>query len=304
MTIVCQNVNGKANIVKKNSCITLKNSLQSYQFWIGVYLIMKKSIVMLLLSGPVWADSCVDGWHFGVGVGVVSQSTSVRQDDCWYEDASPANTLYPTVVASSASGNWNKAPKLKLGSSRATRLAAALEVGYSKLFCNNFYLGGVVSADLTTNKTGGNLITIKSDGYPSIGVFREVRIVNDGVVPFVGARFGYYDPEHKGSIGLRFGGAYVGSKAHLMEHTSGQRYTVKLKNFTPAVGLEFAKELSSSFGIKVQVDYRFKSTRHLGDDFDIHYDAAAGNAERTSVKLSTSGIAVRVMCTCNLSAFK
>lgn len=261
---------------------------------------MKKTVVMLLLSGPVLADSCVDGWHVGVGAGVVSQSTSVRQDDCWYEDAGVFNPLYPIEV----SEHWNKAPKLKLGSSRATRLAAALEVGYSKLFCNNFYLGGVVSADLTTNKTGGNLISMKSNGDPSIGVFREVRIVNDGVVPFVGARFGYYDPEHKGSIGLRFGGAYVGSKAHLMEYMSGQRYTVKLKNFTPAIGLEFAKELSSSFGIKVQVDYRFKSTRRLEDGFDVHYDAAFENVERTSVKLSTSGIAVRAMCTCNLSAFK
>lgn len=254
---------------------------------------------MLLLSGPVLADSCVDGWHFGVGAGVVSQSTSVRQDDCWITGGAPGMLTYPYHYGN----NVYKAPKLKLGSSRATRLAAALEVSYSKLFCNNFYLGGVVSADLTTNKTGENLVPGRSGIYPSIGVFDEVRIVNDGVVPFVGARFGYYDAEHKGSIGVRLGGAYVGAKAHLKENRSGQIYTAKLKNFTPAIGLEFAKELSNSVGIKVQVDYRFRSSRRLTDTFDLHVNRFGGD-ERTSVKLSTSGIVVRAICTCNLSVFK
>ena len=127
-----------------------------------------------------------------------------------------------------------------------------------------------------------------------IGVFEEARVVNDGVVPFLGIRFGYYNPACKGSLGVRFGGAYVGSKAHLKERNSGAEYSVKLRNFTPAVGLEFEKFLSSTFSVKLQADYRFRSSRILTDGAGFHRGGSAV-AEYAPVKLKTDGFAVRVM---------
>lgn len=257
---------------------------------------MKKiALGFVVLSVPVFASDCNDGWHVGVGAGIVSQSTSFHQEACFlYGDNQPA---YPIIL----DANLRTAARAKLGSSRATRLAAALELGYSKVLCNNCYIGGVVSADFTSNKTGKNLVHMRN-GVPAIGVFEEARVVNDGVVPFLGIRFGYYNSACKGSLGVRLGGAYVGSKVHLKEFTSKQCYTAKLKNFTPLIGLEFAKELTNGFGVKVQADYRFGTKRVLRGamhsyDFGMH-----AGAEETSVKLDSSGIAVRVMGTCNLSA--
>lgn len=242
---------------------------------------MKKLVVLAAFAGaPVFADGNLsDGFYIGLGAGMVSQSTSLDQEPgklIWND------MLHPPRGYTVCDNPLHVSGREKVGSSRATRFAGAMEIGYGKLLCSNFYFGAVASADFTGNKTANK---------GANEVFEVVRITNNGFVPFVGARLAYCLPEVGGMIGLRFGGAYVGSKAHLKERNSGVEYTVKLRNFTPAVGLEFEKFFSESFSVKLQADYRFRSSRVLSDG--THFDA--GDAEYAPVKLKTDGFAIRVM---------
>ena len=244
---------------------------------------MKKLVVFAAFAGaPVFADGNLsDGFYIGLGAGMVSQSTSLDQEPgklIW--NGRRVVTVYRVGVAP-----MYLSDRLKLGSFRATRFAGAMEIGYGKLLCNNFYFGAIASADFTGNKSANK---------GANGVFDSIRITNDGFVPLVGVRLAYCLPEIGGMIGLRFGGAYVGSKAHLKERNSGAEYTVKLRNFTPAVGLEFEKFLSSTFSVKLQADYRFRSSRILTDGVGFHSGGTA-RAEYAPVKLKTDGLAVRVM---------
>ena len=245
---------------------------------------MKKLVVLAAFAGaPVFADGNLsDGFYIGLGAGMVSQSTSLDQEPgkLYWGGGRPQTPGYRAGGARMCFSD-----RLKLGSSRATRFAGAMEIGYGKLLCNNFYFGAVVSADFTGNKSANK---------GANGVFDSIRITNDGFVPFVGARLAYCLPEIGGMIGLRFGGAYVGSKAHLKEHNSGAEYSVKLRNFTPAVGLDFEKFLSSTFSVKLQADYRFRSSRILTDGAGFHSHGQV-NAEYAPVKLKTDGLAVRVI---------
>ena len=165
---------------------------------------MKKLVVLAAFAGaPVFADGNLsDGFYIGLGAGMVSQSTSLDQEPgklIW--STRGLVTVYRVGVAP-----MYLSDRLKLGSSRATRFAGAMEIGYGKLLCNNFYFGTIASADFTGNKSANK---------GANGVFDSIRITNDGFVPFVGVRLAYCLPEIGGMIGLRFGGAYVGSKAHL-----------------------------------------------------------------------------------------
>ncbi len=245
---------------------------------------MKKLVVLAAFAGaPVFADGNLsDGFYIGLGAGMVSQSTSLDQEPgklIWNGGNDPRGYV-------AVDDPLHVSGREKVGSSRATRFAGAMEIGYGKLLCNNFYFGAVASADFTGNKTANK---------GANEVFEVVRITNNGFVPFVGARLAYCLPEVGGMIGLRFGGAYVGSKAHLKERNSGAEYTVKLRNFTPAVGLEFEKFFSESFSVKLQADYRFRSSRVLTDG--THFDGGNADcyAEYAPVKLKTDGFAVRVM---------
>lgn len=250
---------------------------------------MKKLVVLAAFAGaPVFADGNLsDGFYIGLGAGMVSQSTSLDQEPgkLIWGGSNRNRQVTPGPGYRVAVGSMYFSDRLKLGSSRATRFAGAMEIGYGKLLCNNFYFGAVASADLTGNKSANK---------GADGVFDSIRITNDGFVPFVGARLAYCLPEIGGMIGLRFGGAYVGSKAHLKERNSGAEYSVKLRNFTPAVGLEFEKFLSSTFSVKLQADYRFRSSRILTDGAGFHRGGSAV-AEYAPVKLKTDGFAVRVM---------
>lgn len=246
---------------------------------------MKKLVVLAAFAGaPVFADGNLsDGFYIGLGAGMVSQSTSLDQE--------PGKLIWSATRGAPVSYSFDNgalyvSDRLKLGSSRATRFAGAMEIGYGKLLCNNFYFGAVASADFTGNKSANK---------GANGVFDSIRITNDGFVPFVGARLAYCLPEIGGMIGLRLGGAYVGSKAHLKERNSGAEYSVKLRNFTPAVGLEFEKFLSSTFSVKLQADYRFRTSRVLTDGAGFHSTSEGHNAEYAPVKLKTDGFAVRVM---------
>ena len=188
-------------------------------------------------------------------------------------------------------GDIDVAVRSRVGSSRATRFLGAVETGYTRTVCTNFYYGAVASVDFAGNKDSGELDGTRAGTC----VYDSARIRNDGVVPFVGLRFGYHCPEIGGLVGLRFGGAYIGSKAYLHERTSHASHSVRLQNFTPMLGIEFEKMVGNGFSIKLQADYRFNSKRVIRGPLTAADVGGNDVYELTVPQLKTRGCAVKIM---------
>ncbi len=254
---------------------------------------MRKHMFMLLVSGPIFADSsCIDGLYVGVGVGVASQSTTLDVADGYLgnHDIGPDDNIWCYVE----SGDIDFAVRCRVGKSRATRFLGAVEVGYGKAVCTNYYLGAVVSVDFAANKDSGEL----GGTSAAACVYDSARVRNDGVVPFIGFRLGYYSPEIGGLIGVRFGGAYVGSRAYVRERLSQASHVAKLKNFTPMLGVEFEKVVGNGFSVKLQADYRFGSKRAIKGPMSHREDNISLNVYEVTVpQLKTSGCSFKIMGT-------
>ena len=248
---------------------------------------MKKCLILgVFLGGSACAaPDQVDGLYVGVGVGVSSQSTTLDVAEGCKFDGTVTPPCYierdycdPVVPGG-------------VGSSRSTRFAGSLEIGYGKVLCSGLYFGAVASVDLTGNKTSGELVRANNDTCPYI----SARVCNDGVIPFVGLRAGYHCPEIGGMLTVRVGGAYVGSKAYFTSILSERTYVAKLKNFTPAVGIELEKSMGNGFAVKLQADYRFGTKRVIRSFGEFNNNGGNQGSEVLGPKLKTSGCAIRVM---------
>lgn len=248
---------------------------------------MKKYLILgVFLGGSACAASDqVDGLYVGVGVGVSSQSTTLDvAEGCKFD-----GTVTPPCYIES--GFCDLVVPGGVGSSRSTRFAGSLEIGYGKVLCSGLYFGAVASVDLTGNKTSGELVRANNDTCP----YASARVCNDGVIPFVGLRAGYHCPEIGGMLTVRVGGAYVGSKAYFTSILSERTYVAKLKNFTPVVGIELEKSMGNGFAVKLQADYRFGTKRVIRSFGEFNNNRGNQGSEVLGPKLKTSGCAIRVM---------
>ena len=117
---------------------------------------------------------------------------------------------------------------------------------------------------------------------------KSTIVENGGVVPTLALRFGGYIPAIDSLICAKFGGAFVNTKS---KNEGYQDSEIKIRKFTPVVGLSLEKNVRKNWSVKLEGDYRFPIKKEKA----IVGKTINGVENRALVKAKTNGYCVRLM---------